>query len=139
MIKRGGLYRRIGETAGYTTLFYGSETMQAGRVLIKTKEVQYSDRPSFGARPINILRQALKICGISYKPLLQLGNNKGVYLAVLSERNLKSLRTGLELDTSESLSVQEAVDYWKINISSKRISRVWTEPRIRPLISRQVA
>jgi len=120
MIRKGGLYRHIGETAGYTTVIFSADTLRAGRRLVENLKNAGNNQLSFSSKPIRILRQALKLCSIPYEPLLHLGNPKGVYIAVLSEDSLVCLRAGKCSDTKDSLSVKDAFEYWKTDILPKR-------------------
>ena len=131
MIRKGGLYRRIGETKGYTTIFFGPDTLRVARKLVKDIHGTASNQLSFSSKPIRVLRQALKICNIPYEPLLRLGNPKGVYFATLSDENLISLRTGHCSAAVGSLSVEEAMNYWKSNILPKRKYSEKTIERVR--------
>ena len=117
MIKKGGLYRRIGETAGYTTAFFTTHTIRAARVL--TRSLNSNGNSQLSSKPIRILKQAIRLCGLPYEPLVRLGNQKAVYFAVLSEGSLISLKTGTN-SKADSLTVMQAIDYWKTQILPKR-------------------
>src|SRR6266404_8057400 len=75
MICKGGLYRRVGETTGYTTTMFSDKTSLAARELIKAKRLA-SDIS--GWNTMRVLKTAVRHCGINPEPLLQAGNHKGV-------------------------------------------------------------
>lgn len=120
MIKKGGLYNRIGETAGYTTVLFSADTMRAARMLVVGSNNIRSGGLDSWQRPIRILRQAMRLCNIPPEALLRLGNPKGVYFAVLSEDSLNCLRTGSFHKSKDQLSVNSAFEYWKTNLLPKR-------------------
>lgn len=124
MIRKGGLYRRIGKTAGYTTAFFTTNTMRSARVL--AKDLSTYGNSQLTSKAIRILRQAIRCCGLPYEPLLRLGNQKAVYFAVLSEVSLVSLRTGIKSGAVDSLTVNQAVDFWRSYILPKRTQRFET-------------
>jgi hypothetical protein len=68
---------------------------------------------------MRILKEALRLCDLPCEPFVHLGNQKGVYLAWLSEESLISLKTGLN-SAIDSLSVTDAVNYWKTCLLPKR-------------------
>lgn len=121
MVREGGLYRHIENTAGYTTVFFSDDTMRTARTLVGDTENSDSNGLPVSSLSLRILRQAMKLCDIPYEPLLRLGNTKGVYLAILSKDNLVSLKTGYQLETNDGFSITNAFEYWKTNIMPKRI------------------
>lgn len=118
MIKEGGLYRRIGETAGYTTSFFSTTTLSAARELARDYYPIGDGQHIY--KPIQILYRALRICGLPYVSLVRLGIAKGVYFASLSSKSLLSLRKGGGLRVRESLAVGAAAEFWKTQLLPKR-------------------
>lgn len=120
MIRPGGLYRRIGKTAGYTSVFFSSHTLDAARN-ITGYSYHFSNRERpFPSKSMRSLRKAMTVCGIPRDRILRLGNQKGVYFACLSDDDLESLRTGVISERNGSLSVDDAVTYWRNKILAKR-------------------
>src|ERR1051326_1809864 len=79
MLRPGGLYRRIGETAGYFTVFFSKGTQLRARRVVVHRDGSDS---SVTDRSIRTLRRALRICGVPSEKLLSMGGPKGVYLAL---------------------------------------------------------
>ena len=123
MVREGGLYRRIGETAGYSTLCFSRDTVRGARRLIAHSAKGDTRQPSPAARPLHVLRRAMRLCGIPDEAVLRLGNPKGVYFAALSDGTLPCLRTGRSGSASDGLSTKDGFEYWRDNILPKRRNR----------------
>lgn len=119
MVRPGGLYHHIGETSGYTTSFFGAQTIRAARTL--TNNPNANGAKQLSLRPMRSLNDALRLCGLPYEPLVRLGLRKAVYFGVLSQRGLMYLRKGKHQNLRENLSASDAITYWKTVFLSKRI------------------
>jgi hypothetical protein len=119
MVRPGGLYHHIGETSGYTTSFFGAETVRAARALKSIPNANSAEQLSL--RPMRMLNDALRLCGLPYEPLVRLGLRKAVYFGVLSQKALVYLRKGKHQNLRENLSASDAISYWKTVFVSKRI------------------
>jgi len=110
MVRPGGLYRRIGETTGYSTLAFTKETVLAARTLVTKHDGTCPDN-----RTIRTLKRALNICEIPRERIVRLGLRKGVYLAI------PSLSNTVESDRLAVGWPQESdiVEYWKEKVLSK--------------------
>jgi len=76
MVQPGGLYKRIGETTGYSTLVFSKATLIAARRVVVDSDGCYSDN-----RTISTLKRALNLCGLPRERIVRLGVRKGVYMA----------------------------------------------------------
>jgi hypothetical protein len=120
MIRSGGLYRRIGETTGYTTMIFSQPTARAARALIKARRLAGSADIS-AWNTIRLLKTALRHCRINPEPLLQVGNHKGVYVALLDSRCRDRLQRGRSLKIEEMITDEEATTFWKREILPRRL------------------
>jgi hypothetical protein len=110
-LKRGGLYRRIGSTSGYSTLFASARTLSEARGQLPNFVSAPRGEFSISVRPLYVLRQALGACGISPKQILQTAYPKGVYLGASSNECIESLRRG-KSQRGPSLTVETILSYW---------------------------
>jgi hypothetical protein len=121
MIKPGGLYRRIGQTAGYSTVIFSPDSLQlAKRVASRQSGGRRSARLRT-SQSIDTLRRALRACGVNPEPILRLGSFKGVYLATLSHRDLALLKLGKKANRSSRLPLKTAVAHWKTLFLQRRM------------------
>ena len=136
MVRPGGLYRHIGETVGYTFSFFSPDTMRAARLLTSSQEeVQQGE---FSLRPMRILNQALRACGLPSGPLMRLGLRKAIYFGVLSEKALSRLKTGGEVAPKDKLAASDAIQYWKVVLLSKRAQQDETLERVKSFSTEQL-
>jgi hypothetical protein len=121
MLRPGGLYRRVGETAGYTTAYFSEKTMESARRLVETSS-RHSDSAVFG-KSMRIIKSALRICDLPYEQIVKTGFRKGVYLGFASSKAAENLREGL---TNRKVTVPtecQVVEYWQSHLLPKRLSR----------------
>jgi hypothetical protein len=121
MLRPGGLYRRIGETAGYTTAFFSKNTMEKARELVKSQH-QHVDVEVFG-KSLRLIKSALRICNLPYEALVKVGLPKGVYMGFRSAKALESLRKGVTSARVPALSASRIVGYWQRHLLPKRVFR----------------
>jgi hypothetical protein len=119
MIKPGGLYRRIGETTGYTTAFFSDATLHAARALVKDRGLAKTSEIA-GWNTIRVLKTALRHCHLNPEPLLQVGNRKGIYLSFLHPRSRELLQNGETVKRKPTISDLEAFQFWKEHILPRR-------------------
>lgn len=112
-LRPGGLYRRIGATLGYTTTFVSQRTLREARKFLPNFVSAPIGEFSESVRPIHILRNALKCCGVSPEPILRSGNVKGVYVGCIDELNLEALRTRAVPQNCRTLSVESICMDWR--------------------------
>jgi Druantia protein DruA len=120
MLRPGGLYRRIGQTTGYSTLPFADSTLRAARALVQKRD---GACPATTDRPVRLLKRALNICGLPREELMRMGIRKGVYLAVAAPSPLDALsprRSGFD---SGWPRVAEAIEYWKRRELSKALEK----------------
>jgi hypothetical protein len=110
MIRSGGLFRRIGTTSGYSTMFYSAETIAAARDVVRHLHPAVDTKR---ARTIQLLKYGFAACGIPRDSLLRLGIRKGVYIAHGGTESLQFLRGALHRAVPDWPSASEAVAYWK--------------------------
>jgi hypothetical protein len=94
-VRRGGLYRRVGATAGYSTCMFSSETLAAARALVNEGAPAASFGPNH-VKGIRLLRTALRQCGLNEEMLLRTDHPKGVYVCDVTSDGVESLGCGAE-------------------------------------------
>jgi hypothetical protein len=119
MIRPGGLFRRIGQTAGYSTLAYSSSTTAAARhLLTDLGKLDSSDR-MLCSKSLRILKTALDFCDLPIDPFLRMGSQKGVYLAFLNQKDLICLRKGRRPQKRDLITYEEAINFWRTKLIPK--------------------
>lgn len=112
MVRPGGLYKRIGQTSGYSALFFSKETLAAAKCLVE----QYDGHsPETTDRPIRTMKRALNICGLPREQLVRMAIPKGVYMACSGE-----VGSGLRRK-KQWPSTREVIGYWKSRELAKAI------------------
>ena len=114
MVQTGGLYRRIGETSGYSALAFRKPTLRAAMKLVLARNSSFPDN-----RTIRMLKQALRICNIPREPIVRLGVRKAVYLAVPSGFRQAATKKSMLQWPKDA----EVVHYWKERVLPKAIVR----------------
>lgn len=143
MLRPGGLYRRVGETAGYTTAFLSKESMTEARRLVNST-TQTKDNAVFG-KSMRLIKSAMKICDLPYEGLVKSGLRKGVYLGFPSSKAVENLRNGLTARTVSALTERQIVEFWLKRLLPTRICRPDVSSKIRRfrreslLLGRQIA
>src|SRR5579885_485364 len=143
MLRPGGLYRRVGETTGYTTAFLSQRTMDAARLLARSS-TKDSDERIFG-KSLRVIKSALRACGLPYERIVKSGLKKGVYLGFASAEALANLRKGETRKPVPALTDVQIIEYWQNRILSFRLSRADVKQRVRQfnartlLLGRQIA
>jgi Druantia protein DruA len=114
-LRRGGLYRRIGTTAGYTLSWMSPATLRlARRVADSDLGVTPHSILAFDSKPLIVVRKALKVLGLPFEPLLRLGRPRGVYLAAASPDGLDLLQRGAsKLPPIQELPTEVVIDHWR--------------------------
>lgn len=116
MLRSGGLYRRIGVTAGYSTAFVSDRTLAAAREIVVSRGAA-PRRPLF-AKSMRITKRALEYCGLPGQRLLRLGVRKGVYLGVSDARAIEMLRTG-QYNVISRPNTRDVTDYWVSRVDQR--------------------
>lgn len=116
MIKKGGLFRKVGETAGYSTDLFHPDTIHLAKRLASRTMPQ-----GRYTKLIRVLRIALRECGIEPESILQLGVRKGVYIATVSDDSLSVLREGGPGLGSVGLRVEDCIRFWRNRLLVKRL------------------
>lgn len=120
-IRPGGLYRRIGATAGYSTSLFRAPTLAAARALIQPGLPAQALGPAH-AKGIPLLRNALRLCGLPEEPILRGSLHKGVYFGEVSPEATESLRFGGDRSAS-ALSSAEAIRWWRHTVLARALRR----------------
>ncbi len=110
MLRPGGLYRRIGETTGYSTLFFSENTLAAAKRL---SEASGGPRPAITGRPMRVLKRALSLCKLPKDRFLQLGVTKGVYVALSGGKATAFLSGDCAKARTQWPSLDEVISYWR--------------------------
>lgn len=119
MLRPGGLYQRIGTTAGYSTTHFGSRTMIAAKRLVVAKD-GYNVR--IVNHPIRMLKRALNLCNLSREPFVQLGAAKGVYLGASESSAIQILRGEIPTRRVRSFTENDISIWWQKDLE-KAIKR----------------
>jgi hypothetical protein len=132
MVRPGGLYKRIGETSGYSTLIFSRATLLSARALVKRRDGFCPEN-----RTIQMLKRALNLCNAPREQIMRLGVRKGVYLAV-EDRSSSS-----PYQTTAWPSEDEIVRFWKTHLVPKCLARAdimqkLTQSNCRELLSELV-
>lgn len=114
MVRPGGLYKRIGETSGYSTLIFSRATLAAARALVKRRDGFCPDN-----RAIQMLKRALNLCNAPREQIMRLGVRKGVYLAVQKSPGSPASPNSAGKWPTED----EIVRYWKTHVVPKCLER----------------
>lgn len=117
MVCSGGLYRRVGDTSGYSTAWVGQAARSAARRLsgLTTQEA--------GTQNImRVLRVAFRRCGVPPESLLRLGKPKGVYFGSASKDNIAALEEGRRPRVPSVVRADVTVRYWKDKLVPKRLN-----------------
>ena len=121
MLRPGGLYRRVGETAGYTTAYFSEETMDRARRLVEFSS-RHQDSAVFG-KSMRIIKSALRICDLPYEQIVKNGLKKGVYLGFASSLAVENLREGRTSRTVSILAERQIVEFWQNHLLPTRLCR----------------
>jgi hypothetical protein len=121
MLRPGGLYRRIGETSGYSTSCFSAETMDRARRVVKSSG-RSADERVFG-KSMRTIKSALRICDLPYEKIVKNGLKKGIYLGFTSAIAIQNLREGRITSPVSILDDEKAIEYWRRCLVAPRISR----------------
>jgi Domain of unknown function (DUF4338) len=120
-IRPGGLYRRIGQTAGYSTSLFSLDTVRAAREVLAETRGTREGLLSGSTKPLVTLRYALRACGLPEEGFLMSGNPKGIYFASRGAGCTDLLREGVIKEPPLSFSADGAVNYWRLHLLPKRL------------------
>jgi hypothetical protein len=120
-LKPGGLFRRIGQTSGYSTLFASQSTLNLARRFLPDFVSAPEGQFSTSVRPLHVLRVAMRACGIPPDKLLRSAFPKGVYFGTITNDHVNALRTGRPC-RHEGLPIECIVKYWKARYLSKALA-----------------
>jgi Domain of unknown function (DUF4338) len=120
-LKPGGLFRRIGQTSGYSTLFASQSTLSAARRFLPNCVSAPEGEFSASVRPLHALRVAMRACGISPDRILRSAYPKGVYIGTITDDHVDALRNG-RLARHKSLPIEGIVENWKSRYLSKAVA-----------------
>jgi len=120
-LKSGGLFRRIGQTSGYSTLFASQSTLSVARHFLPDFISAPQGKFSTSVRPLHVLRVAMRACGISPDQILRSAYPKGVYFGAIADEHISALRTGKAFQ-HRGLAVEPIVNYWKTRYLSKALA-----------------
>jgi Domain of unknown function (DUF4338) len=122
-LRPGGLYRRIGATAGYSTTQFSPETLRAARALTMGSR----DAPPFGeghSKAIPLMRTALRLCGLEDERFLKAGVRKGVYLGEIVTGATEALRVGRVPPRSDWVPGSDAIAWWRSRVLPQALRAV---------------
>ncbi len=120
-LRPGGLFRRIGQTSGYSTLFATQSTLSAARRFLPGYVSAPLGEFSTSVRPLHVLRIAMRACGISPEHVLRSAYPKGVYFGSLADDLVAALRAG-KTARHQGLSIEHISEYWRARHLAKAIA-----------------
>jgi hypothetical protein len=120
-LKPGGLFRRIGQTSGYSTLFASQSTLSVARRFLPNFISAPEGEFSASVRPLHALRVAMRACGISSDQLLRSAFPKGVYFGTIANEHVNALRTGRTY-RHQGLPIECIINYWRARYLSKALA-----------------
>jgi hypothetical protein len=129
-IRAGGLYRRIGATGGYTTMFVSARTLNKARQFLPGFVSAPEGYFSASIRPLHVLRVAMRACGIPAETILRSAYPKGVYFGSISEQSTAILRTGEITKAFTAQSADEIADFWLERFVRKALANNATRSKI---------
>jgi hypothetical protein len=116
MLRRGGLYKKIGETAGYSTTPFSNATIKAARRMVLGTRMT-SDIMHGNSAALPVLRTAMRRMSLPHEKLLRMGVRKGVYLAESFPGAVSCLRDPESKPSGRNITVSEAVEFWQSRIA----------------------
>jgi hypothetical protein len=128
-VRPGGLYRRIGATAGYSTSGFSKETLGAARDLL-TGEPAAAFGPGH-QKGLRLLRTALRRARLDPEPLLRSGRQKGVYLCDAPGDGIEALRSGGD-PNGAALEAGDCLRWWRRRVLVPLLER--EDPDLGPSI-----
>ena len=129
MLRPGGLFRRVGQTSGFSTVHLSPETLRAARSFLPFYRSAPTGDFSLSVRPLRILGHALRRCGIRPRHILRTGVPKGVYFAETAPGGIRHLRTGGASRLRGVLNARDVLAYWHSAVLPKALAT--TEQRMR--------
>lgn len=119
MLRPGGVFRRVGVTAGYSTAYLSNATLGFARQV--SIEAGKTMKKALFAKSMRIVKGALESCGLPGEKLLRFGVVKGVYVGAACDEALHALRTNQYLDIQRP-NLEQATLYWK-QLVRRRLAR----------------
>ena len=118
-VRPGGLYRRVGATAGYSTWIFSQATFSAARALV------YGSAPAarFGPRYVKglrLLRGAFRLAGIDEESMLRTELPKGVYTCDVTGDGINALKEGVA-PRGVVMTLSELTRWWREEILRPRL------------------
>jgi hypothetical protein len=120
-LKPGGLFRRIGQTSGYSTLFISQATLAAARKFLPGFVSAAEGEFSASVRPFHVLRVAMRACRISPDTVLRSAYPKGVYFGSVSDDQVNALRIGKTCQ-NQGLAIERIFDHWNARYLKKALA-----------------
>jgi hypothetical protein len=120
-VRPGGLYRRVGATAGYSTWMFSTETLAAARELVHDGAPAAPFGPGH-VKALQLLRSALRRCGLNEDLLLRTDLAKGVYICDVTGDGVDALRKGCR-PRGEAASADECIKWWHDRVLAPVLAR----------------
>ena len=115
------IYRRVGLTAGYSVAGFSGATLAAARQLVQGGQASGSFDEGY-TELLQVMRAALRHCGLSEEPVLRLGTRKGVYMGETRKGAVADLRRGT-LSDAACPSIETVVAWWRDEILCRARTR----------------
>jgi hypothetical protein len=116
MLRPGGLYRKIGTTAGYTTSHFSNQTIKAARDFVLDGDGRSADVLRGKALALPVLRTAMKRLRLPHEDLLKLGLRKAVYFAETFPGARIALEYGESSESGKCFELDEIVTFWRTRL-----------------------
>jgi hypothetical protein len=103
-------------------------TLQLARKVADPEGITPHSILGFKAKPLVVVRRALKTLGIPFEPLLRLGRKRGIYLAPVTADGWELLRRGRpRIGPDDPLPTATVIDHWRESILTTRMERALAE------------
>jgi hypothetical protein len=132
-LRSGGLFSRIGQTSGYSTLGFSPKTLGAARAFLPGFVSAPEGEFSKSVRPIHVLRVAMRNCGIASTTILQSSYPKGVYLGFLDPADLDALRSG-RARRARGVTIESILTYWRTTYLTKALASEHRQEALRGFV-----
>jgi hypothetical protein len=121
MLRPGGLFRRIGMTAGFSSAFVSDATVDRARQVLKS--VNRHPKPALFAKSLRLVQRSLYACGLPGDSLLRLGVRKGINIGAGDAAAMEMLRSG-RYEQIHRPSLDDVTKYWRRLVARMEKSNV---------------
>jgi hypothetical protein len=121
MLRPGGLFRRVGMTAGFSIAFVSDATVDRARQVLRS--VNRHPKPELFAKSLRLVQRSLYACGLPGDALLRLGVRKGINIGTGDAAAVEMLRSG-RYGQIHRPSLHDVTTYWRRLVARMETSNV---------------